>query len=101
MRLILPCSASRSARAATKVLLMLPTEKRVLAVTGVLLGRMAEPDWPVHIDPSGKTTAAEMPASLPLARTALSAACRLAAIVESRTAAGAAAGGSGCDVGTG
>src|ERR1700690_1914458 len=74
LRLIVPSSANLNASAATKVLLMLPMEKSVSGVTGAFVDSTVEPDTPVHVDPSGNTTAADMPASLPLALAASTAA---------------------------
>src|SRR5664280_3716900 len=58
---MVPRPASRRASAATKVLVMLATEKSVSAVTGAAVVMTPTPDWPVQVDPSGKTIAAWMP----------------------------------------
>ena len=47
------------------VLLMLPMEKSVSVVSGVGGDRIAEPETPVQVVPSGNTMAAETPGYLP------------------------------------
>jgi hypothetical protein len=63
---------------------MLPTAKSVSAVTGAPVDRTPTPDWPVHIEPSGKTTAADMPGKCPFDRMALRVVWSVAAVLASR-----------------
>jgi hypothetical protein len=63
---------------------MLPTEKSVSAVTAAPVDRTPTPDSPVHIEPSGKITAAEMPGKCPFDLMALRVVWSVAAVLASR-----------------
>ena len=86
--------------AARNVLLMLPMEKSVVAVSGVCGDRIAAPETPVQIEPSGKTIAAEAPGYLPPLRTVSRAAWSAALLAGSSRVANE-AGSASCVIGTG
>jgi hypothetical protein len=92
--------ASRQTSAATNVLVMLATEKMVSTATFVPEERIAVPETPVHIWPSGKTIAADIPGYRPPLRMESRAAWRAVAVAASRWVAGE-AGAACCEVGTG
>src|ERR1035437_1803483 len=98
---MVPRSASRRTSAATNVLLMLPTEKSVSAVTGAALEMTPTPDWPVHVDPSGKAIAAWTPGSFASVRIESRASVRAASVVAPRWAIGAVVARSSRGIGTG
>jgi hypothetical protein len=79
--------ASLQTSAATNVLLMLPTEKSVSVASGVAGERIAAPETPVQVEPSGNTIAAETPGYLPPLRMPFRAAWRAVAFAGSRLAA--------------
>ena len=66
---------------------MLPTEKSVSVVSGVAGERIAAPETPVQVEPSGNTIAAETPGYLPPLRMPFREAWRAVAFAGSRLAA--------------